>query len=1099
MGLTEQQSQAAYTPASVAVTAGAGTGKTHMLSERYLYFLKSEHEGESKPSYSPLQMVAMTFTEKAATELRSRIRQTIAQQMSVHAVSPKENRPDLLAELEAAQISTFHALAARICREHPDKANVPPDFAVQDEIDSPIWLAETFAAALEKLPNHLYETIPFSVMRDVLQALQADPLTAKEALQRDRADWLPVLETMRQQALDNLLASEDWQTGQAILNTHAAPGDKLDTHRLDALEAIATLEQGHDLAAALDALSGLKINVGSQKNWGGKEILTEVKGAISSLRDLAKDAVKAGLITLAPNEFDDETEAMLPAIRAAFVWTWEFLQKAKYEQRFLDFNDLEVHALQALEDPAVQDYYAQRWQVFLIDEFQDTNPIQGQLLEKLTANATLTIVGDVKQSIYGFRRADVRVFQDWQARIHRDDDPVKLSLSFRTHRSLIQQINQVFAPVLNDLHQPLEAHRNEPLEPTPEIQLYTVAVGEEHKDDKAIDTNTESCRRVEAQKIAALVEEMLNASIQVHDKPSGKLRPIRPGDIAILSRTWGPLELYGNAIAARDIPILQAGGGNLLETREAKDAWAMLRFLADPTDSLALAAVLRSPFFAVSDRTLYTFAQSLPEKTGWWKHLQTAEDPLLARAFVVLKELLGDRRTEAPTRLLQLSDRRTGYTAVIANLPGADRRMADWTGFLELVRSLEGGSFDVLAVVRRLKRIHAGEIQIPRPALAGGDAVSLMTIHGSKGLEWPVVIVPDLSRSLSSDASAVRFDPALGVALKLEDAAGERQKSALYTLLEQRQKAGDREESKRVLYVALTRARDRLILTSASPNGGSLDILQPGLEGLIEPEAIVFDPELAKPVPPVSPPLPPRPTQVLAYAAGAGFSELPVTALSEYALCPKRFEFRHVQGHPGYREGDGSGEAAMAIGKLAHKALELKIRDFDTLKKYANDLTDEQVQDALNCAESFHHAPDFAPYREGALQWELPVSLPLSGITFNGVVDLVGEDFVLDFKSDRTIHPEHHQFQLWAYSQATAKPNAHIAYLRHDRLHTFTPAQLSKLDTSASTLVDGLVKGDFTPTPSEASCGICPYGEVCEEFDASTKYSAYELDKEFLK
>ncbi|MGA1473547.1 MAG: UvrD-helicase domain-containing protein [Prochlorothrix sp.] len=1066
MGLTDDQEQAAQAPGSVAVTAGAGTGKTHMLAERYLYFLQQ--------GISPLQMVAVTFTEKAATELRSRIRQTIAQRM--------RDRPDLLAELEAAEISTFHALAARICREHPDRAQVPPDFAVQDEVDSPIWLAETFEAALEKLPAHLYEAVPFSEMRAVLKGLLADPLTAQAALQRDRADWLPLLETMRQQALDDLLASEDWQTGQVILKAHAAPGDKLDHQRLEALEAIATIEQGQDLAAALETLHRLKINVGSQKNWGGKETLAAVKEAIKALRALGEEALKAGLIPLAPNEFDDETEAMLPVLREAFTQTQERLRTAKSEQRILDFNDLEVHALQALEDPEVQRYYGQRWQVFLIDEFQDTNPIQGQLLENLTANATLTLVGDVKQSIYGFRRADVSVFQDWQARIHVDDDPVELSRSFRTHRSLIQQMNQVFEPVLGPLHQPLEADRNEPLEPTPAIQLYTVTVDEDSKNDKTIDTNTAACRRVEAQKIADLVQEMLAAPILVHDKPSGGLRPIRPGDIAILARTWDPLELYGNAIAARDIPILQAGGGNLLETREAKDASALLRWLADPTDNLALAAVLRSPFFGVSDRTLYTFARSLPEKTRWWTHLQAATDRRLARAAAVLKDLRVARRTEAPTRLLQLSDRLTGYTAVIANLPGADRRMADWRGFGEMVRSLEENSFDVLAVVRRLKRIGAGEVQVPRPALAGSDAVSLMTIHKSKGLEWPVVIVPDLSRALSANQGReiLRFDPALGVALKREDAAGDRQKSALYTLLEQRQKADDRQEAKRVLYVALTRARDRLILTSASPSGGSLDLLQPGLAGWLEPEAVAFTPALAQPVPPVSPPIPPRPTQVLAHTTGVGFSDLPVTALSEYALCPKRFEFHMVQGHPGYREGDGSGEAALMIGKLAHKALELKIRDRETLQRHAPDLTEAQIQDALDCAERFHHGPEFAPYRDGALRWEQPVSLSLKGLTLNGVVDLVGEDFVLDFKTDRAMHPEHHQFQLWAYSQATAKPQAHIAYLRHDRLHTFPPAQLSSLTDSASALVDGLLHGDFTPTPSEATCQICPYREACQ-------------------
>jgi ATP-dependent helicase/nuclease subunit A len=117
-----------------------------------------------------------------------------------------------------------------------------------------------------------------------------------------------------------------------------------------------------------------------------------------------------------------------------------------------------------------------------------------------------------------------------------------------------------------------------------------VTVDEEYQKDKGIDTNADACRRVEAQKIADLVEDMLSAKLPVHDKPSGQLRDIQPKDIAILSRTWGPLELYSNAIAARDIPILQAGGGNLLDTREAKDAGALLRFLADPTDSLALAA-----------------------------------------------------------------------------------------------------------------------------------------------------------------------------------------------------------------------------------------------------------------------------------------------------------------------------------------------------------------------------------------------------------------------------------------------------------------------------------------------------------------------------
>lgn len=1067
MGLTEQQERAAYNPKSVAVTAGAGTGKTHMLSERYRYFLQQ--------GFSPLQIVAVTFTEKAAAELRSRIRSTIASTLA----DSLGDRPDLLAELEAAQVSTFHALAARICREQATVANVPPDFAVQDELESPIWQADVFADALAQLPSHFYEGIPYSLMQEVLWSLLRDPLTAAQSLERGRDDWLPWVERIQRQTREDFLSHPTWLSSQRTLQAHAAPGDKLEEYRLAALGAIALLEAG-DTAPALDSLNGLKINVGSQKNWGGKDVLDALKRAIGTLRDLAREAIQTGLLTLEPNAYDDQTDALLPNLRGAFDWVRDFLHQAKYQQRVLDFNDLEVHALQALADPAVQHYYAQRWRVFLIDEFQDTNPIQGQLLETLTANATLTIVGDVKQSIYGFRRADVRVFQAWQARIHTHDAPVELSTSFRTHQALIAHINQVFAPVLAELHQPLNAHRQETLEPTPEIQLYTVTVDEEDQKNKGIDTNADACRRVEAQKIAGLVEEMLSAKLQVHDKPSGQLRAIQPKDIAILSRTWGPLELYENAIATRDIPTLQAGGGNLLDTREAKDAGALLRFLADATDSLALAAVLRSPFFALSDITLYTFAQSLPPKTAWWKHLRGNTDPNLSRARAILGELLTARRTEAPTRLLQLGDRLTGYTAVIANLPGAERRLADWQGFGELVRSLELGSFDALAVVRRLQRLQAAEVAVPRPALAGGNAVSLMTIHGSKGLEWPVVIVPDLARSAAHDAPLVRFDPALGVALKLEDDDGERQKSALYILLEQRKKADEREESKRVLYVALTRARDRLILTAAKPAGGGLDILQPGLEGLIAPSPIPFTPELAQPVAPVLPSLPALPEQIMLYPARAGFTELPITALSDYAICPLRFKLRHVDGHPGYTRGKGIPNLGMELGKLTHKALELGFDQVEVLASYAPHLPTTAVEEALNLAQAFRQSPVYAAHRTGTLHWEYPVSLTMGDLTLNGVVDLIGEDFVLDFKTDQVMHPEHHQFQLWAYSKATHKPNAHLAYLRHDHLHTFDSATLHNLNSPASALVNSLVKGDFIPKPSETSCGICPYAEICE-------------------
>ena len=467
MGLTTEQAKAAYASGSVAVTAGAGTGKTHMLTERYLHFVRDPQR------FSPLQIVAVTFTEKAATELRSRIRQAVTQEMG--------NRLEVLAELEAAQISTFHALAARICREHPERANVPPDFTVQDAIESSLWQVKYFDNALAQLPTCLFEAVSFSLMQSILKALLADPLTAEEALTRNRADWLPALETFRESLLANIFEQPEWSSACDVLSHLCGPSeDKREVVRQEALANAAAFESTGDISY-LEALSKLSLSGGSKKKWPDLESFDAVRDAINALKKIAKDTLKV-LQALVPNDYDDQTEAMLPAIKEAFTLVRGNLQDIKYQQRILDFNDLEVHALKALSDPATAQYYAKRWQVFLIDEFQDTNPTQGKLLELLTANTTITIVGDRKQSIYGFRRADTAVFEQWQNRIHSGDSaPVELSKSFRTHHVLMTQINQVFAPVLTDMHQPLQAHRQELLSPTPEIQLYTVVVDEDSR------------------------------------------------------------------------------------------------------------------------------------------------------------------------------------------------------------------------------------------------------------------------------------------------------------------------------------------------------------------------------------------------------------------------------------------------------------------------------------------------------------------------------------------------------------------------------------------------------------------------------------------
>lgn len=1061
MSLTAEQQAAAYAPQSVCVTAGAGTGKTHMLAERYLYHLKA--------GASPLEIVAVTFTKRAAAELRSRIRQTVARQAP--------DRPDWLAELEAAQISTFHNLAARICREHPTAAEVPPDFTILDEQEQPLWEAEQWAIALDKLPANIYAQVPFSTLQAALQAFLQDPLTATAALQRRQADWLPSLQAVRQQAQQDLIQHPVWQQARSVLNGCAGKaGDKLEANRQIAVEAIAQVEaaiEAHaNLQPSLDRFKSIKLSGGSQKNWANKEELDWVKSCLKALRNHVNTVQNEGLIHLQITEIDDQIEAMLPALQTAFEHVRSHFQTAKQHQRILDFTDLEVHALKALEHSDVRDDYAQRWHVFLIDEFQDTNPTQGALLAHLTDPATLTLVGDEKQSIYGFRRADVSVFREWRDRIQtQSGTTVSLTTSFRTHKPLVETLNTLFAPVLEELHQSLNAQREAP-HTAPHLELYTIAK------DAAPTVKLDAAQRrsLEAQHIADRVEDLLNQGIQVWDKATRSPRPLQPGDIAVLSRARAPLRIYGQAIEHRNIPILEAGGGNLLDTREAKDALALLQVLADPSNDIALVALLRSPFFAVSDRILFHLSQ-MSDATTWWQRLTRSRDDTLQTAAEILRLLLRELAAEPASRLLQLADHHTGYTAVIANLPGGDRRMADWQGILDRVRQIEQNMADVQGVTHRLSRMVRHEITVPRPTLAAANAVTLMTIHSSKGLEWPIVIVPDLARKPPSDYPSVRFDANLGVSFKLEDPEdGEKQKSALYEVLERRQQALDQAEAKRVLYVALTRARDRLILSAADDRGSGISLLQPGLDNHISPHPIPFNADRLMPPPPVFPAKPPIPaTQLLRSLRVCGL-ELPVTALTTYARCPRQFWLKHIDQHPGIP--NGNSHQAAAIGKLTHTLLEHGITAREEIPAHLSHLDSAQIQDAFDLAQQFWRSPTYASVRAGT--WEQSLQLHHGSLLFNGQVDLMGDRFVLDIKTDQIIHPDEHRFQLWAYATATQKPTAHIAYLRHNHLHTFDPSDLEAIGQEAAHLLKRLAEGDQTPSPSPQTCQYCPYHSMCD-------------------
>jgi ATP-dependent helicase/nuclease subunit A len=1056
MGLTDEQLNAARASHSVAVTAGAGTGKTHMLTERYLFHL-TEHK------FSPLEVVAVTYTDKAAAELRARIRRKVASELP--------GQDHILAEIEAAQISTIHSLAARICRDHFDLAEISPEFTILDDTAGPIWFEEHFDEALARLPLEIYEKIPYSKLRQAIRELLADPISARQALDHSPEEWPMLLERTQAEAVEKLCKDRGWCTVLEILSTNAGEvGDNMETNRRIALQAMGAI-QGREIPLPhLDAILAIQLRGGSARRWinGGFD---EVKGAIKRLRVIVEKC--RSLLALSFNDADRQLAEELPLLRLAFELVDRRLSEAKRDAQVLDYADLEAHALKVLEYPEAREFYRARWKAFLVDEFQDTNVVQGRLLELLTEESILTVVGDEKQSIYGFRRADVTVFQQFRERIlSGGGSKHALTMTFRSHALLTDAFNRVFNPVLAELHQPLEAFFASAPHTGPHLEAYVVTSDER--------VNKLPRQRVEARFLAARLKRMLDDGVLIRAKDSEHPRKILPGDIAVLSRTWDPLHIYEEALASEGIPAVHAGGGSLLDAREVKDAVALFRFLSDPLDDLALVTVLRSPFFAVSDKELLITSQSMEKGQPWWRIVYETEHEFLLRPKVVLDSLLTSRRTDSPGRLLQLADRLTGYTAVIANLPGATRREVDWRGFLDLIINWEReGISDVCTLSRRLKQLIEAGVQLPRPPIDTGNAVALMTIHAAKGLEWPVVVVPDLSRKPRDHAAVLEFDPGYGVALKAKGDNSDAVNPVLYTILEARRVAKETAEAKRVLYVALTRAGDKVLLSSAEEKGGSLDLLREGLaEANVALQPIVFSEEDALPhIPPDLESAEP-PATVLADQVKLIPTDLPVTALTDYAACPQLFRFRHLEGHPGLAAGPAIGRR---IGILTHLSLELGISEVEKLCKYDPTLPLQHVEEALTLARCFREDDVFEPLRKNVEAREKRVTLNYGHLNLQGTVDLVGDNFIVDFKSEQEIDPAHHRFQLWAYAQATGKDVAHIAYLRHRQVRTFGAEELFAIGQEAKELFSKLEQADYRPKPSQRNCGYCSYADLCAD------------------
>lgn len=1078
---TEAQARAIFSAGSVAISAGAGSGKTRVLAERILHFLTC--------GVRPSQIVAVTFTDAAAAELRERVAAVVERR----AEAEGGRWAALVAELALMPVGTIHSLCGRIAREHPVESGAGLSFTVLDETAARAWLEEHLTPVLAEYQAQDPETLlalPGKIRREVLAALLDDPASAREALRvAARARSLSPEQRAAQAWQAALLP---WEAAVRALEGAAGPaGDALETLR----ERVLRLSRGAPLPGdrvleVRAALRGFSGRLGAGWTAPAKRQVQE------ALKTLGALAARDDLAGHPGAEEDAAHDRAVLALERLFEHVTRRLAALKAAQGVATFADLETFAEAALAHEHVRAFYAQRWTHLLIDEAQDTNPVQWRILSALAGEGVnLTVVGDEKQSIYAFRGADVQVFRAAQEEVlARGGEVIPMGTSFRTHAALVGTLNAFFASLMTGpsesqptaaRFEPLSAHRlPSPLgADVPCTEVYDIQGGD-----------TATARAAEARLLAARIQELLCAGTPVYDRALGDTRPLRLGDVAVLVRARTHLDLYERALAAAGLPCVVHGGRGLYDRPEVRDAAGLLRVVADPTADLPLAALLRGPFVGLTDQALLDLARLREPGESLWDAVGRSADPAVGRAAAWLEEWRRRSATLSASQLLLEADRTAGASLVHAAMPDGARRVANLRRFHALLRSwAQAGLRDAVRVagyLAELERLGAPEAEAVSPA---PDAVQLMTIHGAKGLEFPVVFVADVLSQGRGPEPKVRFSPAAGVALRLPGAPTPPPEWEALAALQQEQESS---EAERVTYVALTRAADLLILLAPGSTRPAARKRFADFVRHLPARGVALHYLGALDIPP-PPPLPaPTPGGPLRLEVRSGPGvllpgTLPVTSLAAYLSCPRLFAYRYIEGREGLvalwsereaaeRSNPAGRRAGRQIGDAVHRALEHGWSRAEMERRFSY-FAPTDLQTVVSLVEAAQ-GEAFAALRGRPFERERAIQISLGTLTLEGVVDAYdpASGLVLDYKTDRQMVPEHHLPQLALYAHELGAQEAALAYLRHGKLHAFTPADLARGWETVQATAARLTALDFAPTPSASACRSCVFRGVCD-------------------
>lgn len=1107
---------------NVSLLAGAGSGKTYVLMKRFVQILRADL------SVNPTNIVAITFTRKAADEIKGRVRQAVSECVEQAQTDLERLRwQEHLQKVESAPISTIHSLCSRILRDNPVETQLDPEFTILEDFEAQDFFKETLQQYLRK---NIKEN---AALRRLVQTYGVNSFVNQVTALGDKLS-----ELVRE---DNL----------------AEP-------YLKAKEELPALQQ--KLFAAVREVIEAREALGAKTK--GRQTLTEAAGLLDEMQKQllapepdcslldASGVVKvsgkalAAELTNLKNLRQELNHVLLNAKGCDLVQDWlavlqEFyacLSARKQENNVLFNDDLDLLAIEHLQkNEALRQKYQERYKYIMVDEFQDTNERQRQLIyllcgNKLDGKNNLFIVGDVKQSIYRFRHADVSVFNKVKEDIAQNaGQNLGMKTNFRSTQSIVESCNTAFCQLMDLPKKEICLEHHEDAN-TGGAKVCLLQVPYKSKDDEL--GAKEDKWQKEAEAIAAYLQQELP-----------KVKPqLRPGaSKAILLRAMTHCEILRQTLQGYGINCVVVKGKGFYEQQEVLDILNLLAALHNRYASLELAGALRSNYFGLDDATLTQLFWQTENDKPLWDVLQAVGSGELQLKLQPEQQALAMQAAERLRSLRQ--------AAALMALPELFAQL--WYELKpEFVLSQQENGPSKLANVKKLRRLaqqycqtkqaslaewlqnvkdlHASSSKEPAATVQADDALQIMTIHNSKGLEFDLVILPQLDKSVKGDTASIKYLPGkegeqglLGI--KVPDEQLQLQNSGIYELAKERDKVLEEEEARRLLYVAMTRAQKQLLMvgTVAEEKLPEAVIGLPAAKGWWQQLQAVYEVDWDKQesscpwvrllcADALSPAVvqqgvqqqlalePLALTPLPAYAA-CGRTCFTASALQTYLHCQRQYYYQQVLAVPELEQTVAGEQAhelpASVTGSIVHKALEL-YNGYNAeavfaiaLEEFAPGAEAAQAKsmfDAYIVSDLYKALPK---KQKRELEFVQPLQQELAA---EGVIDLLAFDeadnmIIVDYKTGTPPEPDEvklgYAYQLALYKDAAEKLYPGKKVVRAE-LHFLQNMSVWQLPLDKSYLqeavelceeISGKGEEDDFACICNDSCAYCHYAYLCPQ------------------